>query len=42
MARCPECDEEISYGDELCPKCGAVLADYEEYDTSEGNEGFEA
>jgi len=42
LPRCPECDEEISHGDELCPNCGAILSDYENYDASGGNEGFEA
>lgn len=39
MARCPECGEDLETGEEICPFCGAVLADYEEF---EGSEGFES
>jgi len=30
MNRCPECDWELDPSDELCPNCGAILADYDE------------
>ena len=38
MNRCPECDWELEVGDELCPNCGAILADYEDFKDSEGFE----
>src|SRR5207253_1912421 len=30
MTRCPECGWEIDPDDEMCPNCGAYLADYED------------
>src|SRR2546427_745830 len=34
MTRCPECGWEIDPEDEMCPNCGAFLADYEDVDLS--------
>ena len=38
MNRCPECDWELESGDELCPNCGAILADYEDLDAERPEE----
>jgi len=42
LARCPECDQELESGEELCPNCGAIVSDYEDIERNEGDEGFEA
>ncbi len=34
MTRCPECGWEIDPDDEMCPNCGAFLADYEDLEPS--------
>jgi len=36
VTRCPECGWEIDPEDEMCPNCGAYLADYEDVEPSEG------
>src|SRR5439155_16852193 len=35
MTRCPECGWEIDPEDEMCPNCGAYLADYEDVEPCE-------
>ncbi|TLZ94396.1 MAG: zinc ribbon domain-containing protein [Methanobacteriota archaeon] len=35
MTRCPECGWEIDPEAEMCPNCGAYLADYEDVEPSE-------
>jgi uncharacterized Zn finger protein (UPF0148 family) len=30
MDQCPECGWDLEQGEEMCPNCGAYLADYEE------------
>lgn len=35
MSRCPECDWELDEADEVCPNCGAILADYGDEDSGE-------
>ena len=35
MTHCPECGWEIDADDEMCPNCGAYLADYENLESSE-------
>ena len=35
MIHCPECGWEIDPDDEMCPNCGAYLADYENLEPSE-------
>ncbi|HKZ89523.1 MAG TPA: zinc ribbon domain-containing protein [Thermoplasmata archaeon] len=35
MIRCPECDWELDEGDDVCPNCGAVLADYLDENTGD-------
>ena len=30
MPRCPECGFDVELDEDECPKCGAILGDYEE------------
>ena len=32
MEHCPECGWDVDEDEEVCPNCGAYLADYEEGD----------
>jgi len=35
MARCPECGFDLDVEQDECPSCGAILADYEEFEELE-------
>lgn len=35
MIRCPECDWEFDDAEEICPNCGAILAEYADGDTGD-------
>ena len=35
MGRCPECGFDLEPDEDECPNCGAILADYEEFDELE-------
>lgn len=39
MEHCPECGWEVDPDEEMCPNCGAYLADYENQEQSEGEGG---
>ncbi len=35
MEHCPECGWEVDPDEEMCPNCGAYLADYEDQERPE-------
>ncbi len=35
LEHCPECGWEVDPDEEMCPNCGAYLADYEDQESTE-------